>query len=541
MCTTKNIQLSLWVYLLLFFSFPASATVPIIQRVPLSDALFVGLTETAPPVPVDLHSLVDFERYYGALSPLGSDTPYDLWLAARSFFEQGGETLYIARVINASSPEGYRQALHGFSSPSPFGLTAAPGYGRLPNAIRSAVALTVINAAKASGYGFAVLEAVPQSSVNDLLSERLRYDTHYAALYAPWVEVYNTLNAGIVSTPASGSVVGAIAKSEIDRGANMAPAGIALSGLSGLAQYFTSDDISLLTTNNINPLRLFDPSDYKIWGARTLNSSGEVDYINNQRYGTQLELSIRLGTEWVVEESNSETLWVSLTTQIETFLHGEWQRGALIGTNSSEAYFVTCDQSTMTVTDIDAGRTICVWGVSLLRPAEFTVFTLNQERNPDPVDSEPPAGYTLNVLNTPATSENEVEISLQIENAEMACSFQYFIGSSGGPEILSGKGDVPAKAFQIEITDLRLSTLSDGQLTIYFALTDSAANLGPWISATTTKNICDDTYIDLTDLIEVLLMLSGKDININVNTDCNSDGKIGMPEAITILQEISGN
>ena len=115
----------------------------------------------------------------------------------------------------------------------------------------------------------------------------------------------------------------------------MAPAGIALNGLSGLTQYFTSDEITLLGEDNINPLRWFDSSDYKVWGARTLDSSGEVDYINNQRYGRQLELSIRLGTEWVIEESNSEPLWSSLTTQIETFLHDEWQRGALIGPDSN--------------------------------------------------------------------------------------------------------------------------------------------------------------------------------------------------------------
>ncbi|MCF8056357.1 MAG: phage tail sheath subtilisin-like domain-containing protein [Desulfocapsa sp.] len=484
----KGVYSLLWLCLFIFWSLPAAA-VPLIQRVPLSDALFVGVTEMAPPAPVALHTIADFETYYGQAPLLGPGSPYDLLLAARSFFEQGGETLYIAQVVDATSPEGYRQALHGFHPPSHLGLIAAPGYGRLSNAMRMAVAATLVNMAETSGHSFAVLELLLQSSVNELFSERAHYATPYAALYAPWVTVYDDQNAGIVSTPASGAVVGVIAKSEIDRGAHMPPAGIALNGLSGLAQYFTDDEVNLLVTNNINPLRWFGPADYKVWGARTLDSSGGVIYINNQRYGRQLELSIRQETEWVTGESNAEPLWTSLTAQIETFLHGEWQRGALVGSIPSEAYFVTCDQSTMTAADIDAGRTICVWGASLLRPAEFSVFTLTHERNPGSIDSDPPAGYTLHLLNTPiTTSGSEAGISLQIVNAGITCSFQYIIGSSGGPEILHGKGDVLAKDFQIEIIGRQISTLPDGQISIYFALTDHAGNLGPWISATTIKN-----------------------------------------------------
>jgi len=53
-------------------------------------------------------------------------------------------------------------------------------------------------------------------------------------------------------------------------------------------------------------------------------------------------------------------------------------------------------------------------------------------------------------------------------------------------------------------------------------------------------DVSDDTYIELDDLIEVIQILSGVNISVNVNGDCTGNDKIGLPEALAILQELTG-
>ena len=63
---------------------------------------------------------------------------------------------------------------------------------------------------------------------------------------------------------------------------------------------------------------------------------------------------------------------------ISNFLTLVWRNGGLEGTKVEEAYFVKCDRTTMTQTDIDSGRLIVVVGVAPVKPAEFVVFRIAQ-------------------------------------------------------------------------------------------------------------------------------------------------------------------
>jgi phage tail sheath protein FI len=52
--------------------------------------------------------------------------------------------------------------------------------------------------------------------------------------------------------------------------------------------------------------------------------------------------------------------------------------GGLLGTKPEDAYFVRCDRSTMTQTDLDNGRLVCLIGVAVVKPAEFVIFRIGQ-------------------------------------------------------------------------------------------------------------------------------------------------------------------
>jgi hypothetical protein len=89
-----------------------------------------------------------------------------------------------------------------------------------------------------------------------------------------------------------------------------------------------------------------------------------------------IEASIDRGLQWVVFEPNTEALWAHVRRSIANFLTVVWRNGGLEGTKVEEAYFVKCDRTTMTQTDIDNGRLICVVGVALVKPAEFVIVRI---------------------------------------------------------------------------------------------------------------------------------------------------------------------
>ena len=89
-----------------------------------------------------------------------------------------------------------------------------------------------------------------------------------------------------------------------------------------------------------------------------------------------LERSIDLGLQWVVFEPNSEPLWARVRRTVANFLTDVWRSGALEGSKVEEAFFVRCDRTTMTQTDIDNGRLICVIGVAPVKPAEFVIIRI---------------------------------------------------------------------------------------------------------------------------------------------------------------------
>jgi uncharacterized protein len=77
-------------------------------------------------------------------------------------------------------------------------------------------------------------------------------------------------------------------------------------------------------------------------------------------------------------EPNDEALWARVSDTIRLFLRGQWRLGALLGRTEEEAFFITCDRTTMTQDDIFNGRLICEIGIAPLRPAEFVVFRVFQ-------------------------------------------------------------------------------------------------------------------------------------------------------------------
>src|ERR1700742_2513913 len=86
------------------------------------------------------------------------------------------------------------------------------------------------------------------------------------------------------------------------------------------------------------------------------------------RYVSNLQLSLTRGLAWVNNLKNDEPLWARVRLTVDNALSQEWRSGALLGATAAEAYFVKCDRTVMTQSDIDNGTLVVVIGVAPVKP-----------------------------------------------------------------------------------------------------------------------------------------------------------------------------
>ena len=227
---------------------------------------------------------------------------------------------------------------------------------------------------------FAILD-VPMElkKTNDVANFRDMYDSTYAAMYHPWLEMYDAGSKRSAYFPPSGAMAGIYARTDVERGVHKAPANEVVRGCTGLSCAYNEGEQDVLNPIGVNLIRSFTGRGIRVWGARTISSNGLWKYLNVRRLFIYVEESIKANTSWVVFEPNSTELWDRVTRTIETFLSTCWRDGALAGSTPSEAFFVECGPTTMTQDDIDNGRLICQIGIAPVKPAEFVIFRITQK------------------------------------------------------------------------------------------------------------------------------------------------------------------
>ncbi|MFJ9692370.1 phage tail sheath family protein [Kitasatospora sp. NPDC101183] len=243
------------------------------------------------------------------------------------------------------------------------------------------VQLAVISHCEQMGDRIAVLDPPPGLNAQRMRTWRndeAGYDSRYAALYYPWIKVFDPAGGRNVLVPPSGHAAGVWARSDAERGVHKAPANEVIRGAVDLELRLSKGEQDLLNPIGVNCIRAFPGRGIRIWGARTLASDPAWRYLNVRRLFNYLEESILLGTQWVVFEPNDDRLWSSIRRNITAFLTEEWRRGALFGQTAAEAFYVKCDRDNNPPESVDLGQVVCEIGVSPVKPAEFVVFRLSQ-------------------------------------------------------------------------------------------------------------------------------------------------------------------
>ncbi len=269
---------------------------------------------------------------------------------------------------------GKRTGIQAFIDNDEVSLMAVPGVTD-PN-----VQLALVAHCENLGSRFAILD-IPQdkTKIADVMTHRDIFDTQYAAMYHPWLQVFDPLDKRNIYIPPSGSVAGIYARSDNTRGVHKAPANEVVRGCVGLDCQYNKGEQDILNPRGVNLIRSFTGQGIRVWGARTLSSNGLWKYVNVRRLFIFVEGSIKNGTNWVVFEPNDEKLWARVQRTIDAFLTRVWKDGALAGTSPGEAFYIQIGRNTMTQDDIDNGRLICVIGIAPVKPAEFVIFRITQK------------------------------------------------------------------------------------------------------------------------------------------------------------------
>ncbi len=226
---------------------------------------------------------------------------------------------------------------------------------------------------------FAILDPPDGLSIAGIQNFRAPFDSEYAALYYPWLVVNDPSTLQNVNVAPSAHMAGIYAATDNSRGVWKAPANVPVAGIVQFAANVVQREQDVLNPIGINALRFFTNRGYLVWGARTLSSDTDWQYINVRRIFIYVEKSIQEGTQWVVFEPNDETTWSRVRQSVTNFLTTFWQSGGLQGTTAAQAFYVACDLGvTMSQDDIDNGRMIVQVGIAPVRPAEFVIFQITQ-------------------------------------------------------------------------------------------------------------------------------------------------------------------
>ncbi len=231
-------------------------------------------------------------------------------------------------------------------------------------------------------YRFAAIDTPPGLNAQQAKEwrEYVNFDSSYAALYYPWIEIADLSGTGSTTkfVPPSGHMVGIYNRTDSDRGVHKAPANEVVRGAISLEINLSRGEQDTLNPIGVNCIRTFPGRGIRVWGGRTLSSNGSWRYINVRRLFIMVEASMDAGLQWVVFEPNDSTLWAKVRRDVTAFLRNVWRGGALFGTTPDQAFYVKCDEELNPSEVRDLGQLIIEVGLAPVKPAEFVIFRISQ-------------------------------------------------------------------------------------------------------------------------------------------------------------------
>jgi len=263
-------------------------------------------------------------------------------------------------------------------------MSPMPG-GEVDQDTIKAVQTMMIGHCERLGDRVAILDAPRDMTPQEIKTWRMDtagFDSSYAALYYPWIQVMDPVTNRPIQVPPSGHMAGIWARNDNTRGVHKAPANEVVQGAIGLSYQTTKGEQDTLNPNGVNCIRAFPGRGIRVWGARTLSSNPSWRYVNVRRLFNFVEKSIEGGTQWIVFEPNDRKLWARVRRDVNAFLKVVWRSGALFGSTPDEAFYVKCDDELNPPETRDLGQLVIEIGMAPVKPAEFVIFRISQWAGP---------------------------------------------------------------------------------------------------------------------------------------------------------------
>ena len=213
---------------------------------------------------------------------------------------------------------------------------------------------------------------------------RSRFDSKYAAFYYPWLRVVDPLRSPtsiMREIPPSGHVAGQYAQNDCQFGVHKAPANAPLLWAEDVTVFVDDAVHGILNPAGINAIRPLPGRGLRVFGARTMSSDTDWQYVNVRRLMMMIEKAIEVAIQWAVFEPNSILTRAKLNLTLTSFLLSLWQRGALMGPSADQAFFVKCDDDTNPPQEREQGRLVAMIGVAPSRPFEFIILRVGRAHN----------------------------------------------------------------------------------------------------------------------------------------------------------------
>lgn len=248
----------------------------------------------------------------------------------------------------------------------------------------ASVVNTAISYCENAGNRFLVIDPAVAATSSDALTATSAYSaSSYAAVYYPLLKMVDPSKSGtaaIRTTAPGGALLGLYSRVEAERTVAKAPAGYAyeIRGAYGVAAEYDETQQGTLYDSHINTFKVIPGAGVIVNGARTLKKTDITKYVPVRRTLNHVKSRAKTLTAFAVFEPNNDSLWMSISTRLSTFLQTLWSAGGLKGRTSAEAYFVICNASNNTSVSIENGQVNVQIGVALQTPAEFIVIDVSQ-------------------------------------------------------------------------------------------------------------------------------------------------------------------
>ncbi|NES20293.1 MAG: phage tail sheath family protein [Symploca sp. SIO3E6] len=296
--------------------------------------------------------------------------------AVYGFFFNGGSRCHVLRVPAATDIDNPAEELEKFEAIDEITIVAIPG------AISDVQHTAIIAHCTKMADRVAVLDGDANqepSSVSGIRPVGLSQQGSYAAIYYPWIKVFDPVSGAPDTIPPSGHIAGIYARNDATRGVFKAPANEVVVNALDISRPISKAQQDGLNPEGINVIRSFKGT-IKVWGARTMadNANADFRYISTRRYFNFLRESIDEGTQFAVFEPNNLALWQRIKRTVSDFLLNQWRDGALFGETPEKAFFVKCDAETNPKEVRELGQVVTLIGVAIVKPAEFVIFRIQQ-------------------------------------------------------------------------------------------------------------------------------------------------------------------